>query len=518
MTNDYDSIKYADSILVIGSNTTEAHPVIGSMIKERVRKGAKLIVCDPRRIELHGLATVSIRQKSGSDVALLNGMMNVIINENLHDSRFINSRTDKFDQLKSIVAKYTPEYAENISGVPAEIIRDAARIYAAGPNSAIFYAMGITQHTNGTNNVRSCCNLALLCGMLGRPGTGVNPLRGQNNVQGACDVGCLPAVLPGYLKVGLPQAVEKIKKLWGCEIPQGGQTGLSVATMMDSAARGELKALYIMGENPMVTDADTNHVAKALKNLDLLVVQDIFLTETAQIADVVLPAACWPEKNGTCTNTIRAVQMLNKAVDPPGEARDDWTVFVELAKRFGHPWEFFTAEDVFNDIRKFNAAYSGITYERLKIGYLQWPCPDTGHPGTPVLHTEKFSRPDGKAAFSPCDWEPPYEWPDKEYPFLATTGRNLYHYHSGSMSRRSATGKFVRELYIEIHPSDAEALGIKDGERITVASRRGAVAGRSMITDAVPEKMLFLPFHFGEASANLLTASVWDPTSETPGF
>lgn len=518
MTNDFESIKSADTILVIGSNTTEAHPVIGSMIKERVRAGANLIVCDPRRIELHDLATVAIRQKSGSDVALLNGMMNVILEENLHKPEFIAERVEKFDELKELVKKYTPEYAEEITGVPAETIREAARLYATVPNAAIFYTMGITQHTTGTNNVRSCCNLALLCGMLGRPGTGVNPLRGQNNVQGACDMGCLPATLPGYMKVGLPEAAEKVKKFWGCDMPENGKVGLSVATMMDAASKGELKSLFIMGENPMVTDADTNHVKHSLEKLDFLVVQDIFLTETAQMADVVLPAACWPEKDGTCTNTTRAVQLLRKAVEAPGEARADWTTFVELAKRFGHDWKFETVEDVFNDIAKFTPSYAGMSYARLDKGYLQWPCPNAEHPGTPILHTAKFGRPNGKATFSPCEWKAPHEWPDEEYPFIATTGRNLFHYHSGSMTRRSTPGKYVKELYVEINPVDAAAIGVKEGDKVLVTSRRGAVAGAAKITDSVSEKMVFLPMHFGEAAANLLTASVWDPTSETPGF
>ena len=518
MTNDLESIKSADTILVIGSNTTEAHPVIGSMIKERVRQGANLIVCDPRKIELHQLASVGIRQKSGSDVALINGMMNVIIEERLYDAKFIEERTEMFEELKETVKKYTPDYAEEICGIAADTIREAARLYASVPNSAIYYTMGITQHVTGTNNVRTLCNLALLCGMLGRPGTGVNPLRGQSNVQGACDMGCLPATLPGYLKVGLPEAAEKVKALWGCEIPEGGKAGLSIAPMMQAAGKGELTALYVMGENPAVTDADSNHVAHALEKLDFLVVQDIFLSETAQKADVVLPAACWPEKDGTLTNTTRAVQRVRKAIDSPGEARVDWTVFVELAKRFGHNWDFRTSEDVFNDIRRFVPSYAGVTYERLEKGYLQWPCPDTEHPGTPILHTVKFARPNGKASFRPCDWAAPHEWTDNEFPFLATTGRNLFHYHSGTMTRKGASGKNIKELYVEINPADAASMGVCDGDMLTVESRRGKVSGKAKITDKVNKNIVFLPFHFGEASANLLTSSMWDPTSETPGY
>lgn len=518
MTNDLESIKHADTIMVIGSNTTEAHPVIGSMIKERVRDGAKLIVCDPRKIELHELADVPIQQRSGSDVALINSIINVILEEHLENVEFIRERTENFEALEKIVKKYTPEYSEAITGVSPEIIRQAARIYASGPNSAIFYTMGITQHTAGTNNVKSLCNLALTCGMFGRLGTGVNPLRGQNNVQGACDMGALPETLPGYLKVGLPAAAEKVKAFWGCDIPCEGRIGLSVAQMMQAAGNKEIKALYIVGENPMVTDADTTHVSSALDKLEFLVVQDIFLTETAMKADVVFPAACWPEKDGTCTNTIRAVQRLRKAVDSPGEAREDWRIITDLAKYFGKDWGFNTACDIFKEITRFNPAYGGITYERLEKGFLQWPCPDTEHKGTPILHTVKFGRPSGMASFLPCDWEKPHEWSDLEYPFIASTGRCLYHYHSASMTKRSATGQHVKELYVEINPKDAEELSIANKDKVTVTSRRGSVTGEARITDSVPVKMVFLPFHFGEMPANLLTMSSLDPVSKTPGF
>lgn len=518
MTNDLESIKSADTILVIGSNTTEAHPVIGSMIKERIQNGGKLIVCDPRKIELHKYAAVSIRHKSGSDVALINSIMNVILEENLYDEDFIAERVENFEELKKIVGEYNPEKMAKTTGISAETVREAARLYAKAENSAIFYTMGITQHTTGTNNVRTLANLALLCGMVGRPGTGVNPLRGQNNVQGACDMGALPATLPGYLNVGTTKAAEMVKKLWGCEIPDNGVPGLSVARMIDAASKGEIKSLYIVGENPMVTDADTNHVSEALDKLDFLVVEDIFLTPTAEKADVVLPASCWPEKDGTITNTIRAVQLLRKASESPGESLDDWKIFVELAKRFGHDWQFNSAEDVFNDIRRFTSTYAGMNYDRLDQGYLQWPCFDEEHKGTPILHTQRFGRENGKATFSPCDWTPPHEWPDEEYPFIATTGRSLFHYHSGSMTRRAATGKYIKELYIEINPEDAHLLHVEDGDNITVESRRGVVTGKAKVTDLVSKGMLFLPFHFAEAAANLLTAAVWDTDSETPGF
>ncbi len=504
-------------MLVIGSNTTEAHPVIGSWIKERKRQGAKLMVCDPRKIELARYADIYIRQKSGSDVALINGLMHVILRENLQDRSFIEERVENFEALEEAVKAYTPERVSEITGIAPELLEKAARLYARGPNSAIFYTMGITQHTSGTDNVRCLANLALLCGMLGRPGTGVNPLRGQNNVQGACDMGALPDVFPGYQKVGNPEVREKFKHFWG----KGAFTekiGKTLVKMVEAAERGEIRGLYIMGENPLVTDPDSNHVRHALENLDLLVVQDIFLTETAQLADVVLPAACWGEKEGTFTNTTRTVQRVRKAVAPPGEARPDWEILTALANRMGGDWKFRRASEIFEDIAACTPSYAGMSYARLEKGGLSWPCPAPDHPGTPILHAEKFPRSGGKATFSPCEWRAPHEWPDEDYPFLASTGRLLYHYHSGSMSRRSAPGEFVKELFIEIHPEDAAALQVKDGEMLSVSSRRGFLKGRANISDRVPPKMIFLPFHFGESRANVLTAAAVDSDSETPGY
>lgn len=516
MTNDFDSIRSADVILVIGSNTTEAHPVVGSFIKERVSQGAVLIVCDPRKIELARYADCYVRHRSGSDVALVNAMMHVIIEENLYDEAFIRERVENFEALRDLVQQYAPERVREITGIEPDLVRRIARLYAKGPNAAIFYTMGITQHTTGTNNVRSLCNLALLCGMFGRPGVGVNPLRGQNNVQGSCDMGALADSLPGYLKVTRPDAPEKVKRLWGCDLDP--TPGLSVAPMLAAAGRGDIKALYIMGENPMVTDADTAHVAHSLDRLDFLVVQDIFLTETAQKAGVVLPAACWAEKDGTFTNTCRAVQRIRKGVEPPGEAKADWRIILDVAKALGADWGFESPADIFADIAGFVPSYAGISYERLESGPLQWPCPAPDHPGTPILHVGAFIRAGGRATFLPADWKAPHEWPDEAYPFLATTGRNLYHYHSGSMTRRSAPGTFIDRLYIEINPEDARRLGVGEKDTLRVASKRGVVEGEAMMTDRVPPGTVFLPFHFAEASANNLTASVLDPTSETPPF
>lgn len=517
MTNDFKSIKSADVMFVIGSNTTETHPVIGSWIKEQRKNGSKLIVCDPRQIELARYADIHVRHKSGSDVALINGIMHVILRDELFDGSFVEERVENFQALKDTMSAYTPEKVSHITGVPAEIIEEAARIYAKGPNSAIFYTMGITQHVTGTNNVRSLANLALLCGMLGRPGTGVNPLRGQNNVQGACDMGCLPNVVPGYQNVGKSEVREKVSEFWnGAKISE--TPGLTVMKMMEAAGNGNMKGLYIMGENPMVSDPDTKHVRHCLENLDLLVVQDIFLTETAQLADVVLPAACWGEKEGTYTNTTRTVQKIRKAVEAPGSARPDWEILTELAQRLGAPWDFTGPSEVFDAMAEFTPSYGGMNYERLENGPLSWPCPSKDHPGTPILHTTKFARPNGKGCFVPCEWKAPHEWPDEDYTFLAATGRLLYHYHTGSMSRRSTPGEFIRELFIEVNPVDAEMLRVQDGEMIRVTSRRGSVEGKVKVTDRVPPKMVFLPFHFSEAAANILTAAVIDPDSETPAY
>ena len=516
MTNDFESIRSADVLFITGSNTTETHPVIGAFLKERAANGAILIVCDPRKTEIATHADVHVRHKSGSDVALLNSMMQVIIEEELFDAEFIAQRTENYEALKERVKNDSPENTQKITGVEPEIVRRIARLYASGPNSAIFYTMGITQHTSGTNNVRALCNLALLCGMFGRPGTGINPLRGQNNVQGSCDTGALADTLPGYMKVTHPDAPEKVKRLWGCEL--NPVPGLSVAPMLEAASRGDLNALYIMGENPMVTDANSSHVARALDNLDFLVVQDIFLTETAQKADVVLPAACWAEKEGTFTNSCRAVQRVRKGIEPPGEARADWQILQDAARAMGAKWSFHSPKEIFDDLAKFSPGYAGINYERLETSPLQWPCPTTEHPGTPILHVGQFSRAGGRARFLPVAWQAPHEWPNEEYPYLATTGRNLYHYHSGSMTRRSAPGKFVDHLQIEINPEDALRIKINNGDTLRVTSRRGTVEGEALITDRVPPQMLFLPFHFAEASANNLTASVWDTDSETPPF
>ncbi|MEA3366829.1 MAG: formate dehydrogenase subunit alpha [Planctomycetota bacterium] len=514
MTNSMDEFERADAIFVIGSNTTECHPIIGASIKRAVLSGrTTLIVADPRVIELTEFAAIHMQQKSGTDVALINAMMHVILAEGLQDSAFIAERTEGFEDLKGAVEPYTPQMAARVTGVPAEKIVESARAYANADAASIIYAMGITQHTTGTDNVLSLANLAMLTGNIGRPGTGVNPLRGQNNVQGACDLGALPNVYPGYQKVDDPTSRAKFEKAWGAELSP--TPGLTVVEMINAAAEGTLKALYIMGENPMLSDPDTGHVEEALKQLDFLVVQDIFLSETAELADVVLPAASFAEKDGTFTNTERRVQRVRKALDAPGQARPDWQIVCDLARRTGYHMVYDHPSAIQDEIASLTPSYAGITYDRLEEGGLQWPCPDAEHPGTPYLHKERFAR--GLGKFHAVEFIPPKEPPDDEYPFVLSTGRILQHFHTGTMSRRSdVLDKLVSGGAIEVHPDDAARLGIADAERVRVASRRGQIELPARVTERVAPGTLFLAFHYREAPANRLTIAALDPIAKIP--
>ncbi|KPK42156.1 MAG: formate dehydrogenase [Planctomycetes bacterium SM23_25] len=514
MTNSMDEFERADAIFVIGSNTTECHPIIGASIKRAVLSGkTTLIVADPRTIELTEFAAVHMQHKNGTDVALINAMMHVILAEGLEDKPFIAERTEGFDDLRKAVEPYTPEMAAKITGVPAALISEAARTYATAGAASIVYSMGITQHTTGTDNVLSLANLAMLTGNIGRPGTGVNPLRGQNNVQGACDLGALPDVYPGYQKVADPASREKFEKAWGA--PLSPTAGLTVVEMTGAAHDRRLKALYVMGENPMLSDPDTNHVEEALKRLDFLVVQDIFLSETAQLADVVLPAASFAEKDGTFTNTERRVQRVRKALDPPGQARPDWQILCRLARRMGHPMHYDHPGAIQDEIASLTPSYGGITYDRLEGGGLQWPCPDAGHPGTPYLHKGTFAR--GLGKFHAVEFLPPRELPDDHYPFVLSTGRILQHFHTGTMSRRSdVLDRLVPVGTIEIHPDDAARLGIADSDRVRVASRRGEIELPARVTDRVAPGTTFLAFHYREAPANRLTIAALDPVAKIP--
>jgi len=517
MTNTIACVEKADVILVTGSNTTENHPVLSAFVKRAVEfKNARLIVVDPRRIKLAGFAHQWLRPNLGTDVAWINGMMHVIIKEDIYDRTFVGTRTEGFEELKKVVEKFTPEYTEEITGIPAQQIIDAARMYAGAKAGSILYCMGITQHTTGTDNVKSLANLAMVCGNLGIEGGGVNPLRGQNNVQGACDLGGLPNVFSGYQPVNSIDAIKKMEEAWGVS-GLSDKVGLKVTEMLPKAYNGEFKALYIIGENPLVSDPDLNHAEKCISNLDFLVVQDIFMTETAKIADVVLPSACFAEKEGTFSNTERRVQRVRKAVEPPGQAWDDWKITCEIATRMGYPMSYENPSAIFEEIATVTPSYAGLTYDRIEDEGLHWPCPTADHPGTPILHTAQFPR--GRGQFHAIDFIPPAEKADDEYPMYLTTGRVIYHYHTGTMTRKTdglnerSSGNFV-----EITPDDAQKHDLKDGDMVNVASRRGDITAAVKFSDKAVEGTVFIPFHFAESPANKLTNAALDPISGIPEY
>lgn len=513
MTNSIEEIIDADAIFVIGSNTTENHPVIGTVMKRAVRRGAKLIVADPRRIELADYADVFLQIKPGTNIALLNGMMNVIISRGLHDKRYIEERTENFEEFERVISRYTPDIVGRICGVDEEDIIKAALIYAEAEKAGIYYAMGITQHTTGTNSVMSISNLSLLCGNIGKESAGVNPLRGQNNVQGACDMGGLPADLPGYQKVFKPEVQDKFEALWDSNIPSN--VGLTIPEILDEAEAGNIKFIYIMGENPMVSDPDINHVRRALNNLDFLVVQDIFLTETGELADVVLPAASFAEKDGTFTNTERRVQRVRKAIEPVGDSKPDWQILMDLMNRLGYNKKYLHPSEIMEEIRTVVPQYGGITYDRIEEEGIQWPCPDLDHPGTKYLHKSAIAR--GRGLFMPVEHRDSAELADSEYPFIFTTGRILYHYHTRTMTGRvEGLNKISSESYVEINEVTANKLGITDGEKVRLASRRGKIITRVKITDIIDENVLFMPFHFAEGAANYLTNTKLDSIAKIP--
>jgi len=516
MTNSIAELDDTPLFFVIGSNTTECHPVIGIKIRQAVRSGrSKLIVADPRRISLTDIADIHMQQRSGSDVALINAMMHVILQEKLADYDFIKERTEGFESIKDEIDKATPEWAEPITGVPAETIRRAARMYATAESAAIIYSMGITQHACGTDNVLVLANLAMVTGNVGRKNAGVNPLRGQNNVQGACDLGALPNVYNGYQKVDDPKVQEKFEKAWRVKLDN--KPGLTVVEMMNGVEEGTMKGLYVMGENPALSDPDINHVIESLKKIDFLVVQDIFMTETAELADVVLPAYSFAEKDGTFTNTERRVQRLRKATTPPGEAKEDWDILCNLATAMGYPMDYCGAQEIMEEINRLTPSYGGITYRRIDQVGLQWPCPDESHPGTPFLHSGTFAR--GLGKFHPAGFIPPQEVPDDDYPLTLTTGRQLEHWHTGTMTRKSVVlDDRVPHGVLEINPHDADRLGISDGDNVQVASRRGEVIVPARVGDKTAAGTVFLAFHFAEHPANALTIAALDPVAKIPEF
>jgi len=514
MTNSIGDLAGAECILIVGSNAAESHPIIMGEIYKGADRGASLIVVDPRRTTVARNADIHLRINPGTDIPLLCGMMRHIVDAGLHDRAFIQERMDGFAEFKAFLDTWPVEKASRECGIGADEIRRVAEIYGQAKDAAIVYCMGITQHACGTANVQAICDLAMLCGHIGKAHSGVYPLRGQNNVQGSCDMGGLPNVYPGYQNVSDPAVQEKFQKAWGRELSP--RPGLTVTEMIGAAGK-EIRALYIMAENPAVSDPDVRHVLEGLAKLDFLIVQDIFLTETARCAHLVLPAACFAEKTGTYTNTERRFQLLCKAVDPPGEAKGDFEILCLLAKALGLDFSYRHPSEVMEEIAALAPAYGGISFVRLAPAGLQWPCPEPGHPGTPFLHEHTFTR--GRGLFVVPSYTPPYEKPDEEFPYYLSTGRMFAHYHTGTMTRRSPfLNRELAEPYAEINPEDARGAGIVAGDRIRITSRRGAIVTTARITDWVDKGCIFAPFHFTEARANILTNPVVDPICKIPEF
>lgn len=524
MSNSIAEMEHLDTFIVTGSNTTETHPVISLFLKRAVRQnGARLIVIDPRQIELTDFATLWLRQKPGTDVAVFQAMAHVIVSEELFNQEFINARTEGFQEYARSLATYTPEWAESVSGVPADDIRRAARMYATAQRSAIYWGMGISQSTHGTDNALALTNLALLTGHVGKPGTGLNPLRGQNNVQGCSDSGGLPNVFTAYQRVDDDTVRSRFERAWNTVLP--AEPGLTVTEMVDAALAGKVRAMVVMGENPLMSEPNLAHARHALEALDFLVCIDIFPNETTEYAHVILPAASFAEKDGTFTNTDRRVQRVRQALPLPGEARPDWQIVCDLAQRMERllgvsqsaGFAYQEAAEIWEEMRLLTPDFYGITYERLeREGGVHWPCPAPDHPGTPFLFAESFPR--GKGKFWPLTFGTESELPDDEYPFHLTTGRVLYHWHGGTLTRRSKLDDIFPEAVLELHPDDAAQLGVATGDWIEVASRRGSIVCRALVTGRSPQGTVFLPFHFAEAAANALTLERVDPRAKIPDF
>lgn len=509
MTNGFDSIKEADYIFCIGSNNMEAHPLFGRKLIQAQKNGAKLVVLDPRYTPTAKIADEYVQFKTGTDVALMNAMIKVIIDNDLQDDEFIKNRTKGFDELKETVQKYDLETVSEITHIAPEVIEELAIEYAKADKAAIVYSLGITEHSHGADNVMSTANLAMLTGNIGREGTGVNPLRGQNNVQGACDMGALPSDYVGYRKVADQETTDWFNEYYGTNLP--AKPGLTLVEMMNAAHAGDLKVLYIHGEDPVLSDADIKHTKEALANLDMLIVQELFMTDTAQCADVVLPAAGWGEQEGTFTNGERRVQCLHKAQEPPGGAMLDWKIMEEIAVRMGVPREKFhyeSAEEIFEEIRECAPIFAGMNRERLDTPEaLHWPCPSVDDPCQPLMHKDKFAHPDGLGIFQALEHRGPVEVPDEEYPLLLTTTRVLFHYHAAMTRRCKTLDNEVKTGFIEINTEDAKELGILNNEIVKASSRRGEIEIPARVTDDIKKGIVNIPMHFTECAANMLTNS-----------
>ena len=531
MSNSMDDVaKEAKSFFIIGSNTTEQHPVFGAMLRQAVRqRGAKLVVADPRKIDITEFATLHLRHRPGTDIALVNGLMYIILEKGWQNQAFIDERTENFDEFKATVMDYPPEAVAKTTNVPVEKLYEAAEIIAKNSPMAVIWAMGITQHIVGVRNVMDLANLQMLLGNMGKAGGGVNPLRGQNNVQGACDMGGLPNVYTAYQPVTSNEVHDKFEKAWGAT--SNTKVALTVTEMVPGILEGKIKSLYILGEDPVMSDPDTKHIRHCFEEIDFLVLQEIFPSETSAYADILLPGVTFAEKTGTFTNTERRVQMVRKAIPIQGDAKDDWWITCQIAKRFlagtsnqvqaeapYSGWDYANTSEIMSEINALTPSYGGITHARLETGErLQWPCLTADHPGTPILHTKQFTR--GKGRFMPIDHVPPAERPDDDYPMVMSTGRVLYHWHGGQMTRRA---KGIMEVYgsalVEVNPNDAEKMGLIEKSFVRITSRRGHIEAQAWVTDRVPPGMVYANFHFPEASANELTHASLDPVAKIPEY
>ncbi|MDP2859640.1 MAG: formate dehydrogenase subunit alpha, partial [Bacillota bacterium] len=516
MTNSINEIGDAACVFAIGTNTTAAHPIIALQIRKALQSGAKLIVADPREVDLCRFASFFLQHRPGTDVALLMGIMRVIVDEGLFDSSFVEGRCENWQAFKRSLESFDLDFVQQTTGVSRESIVEAARVYATNKPAAILYAMGITQHSHGTDNVLAVSNLALLTGNIGKPSAGINPLRGQNNVQGACDVGALPDVYPGYQRVDSPEIRRRFELAWGSSLSDSA--GLTHTEIFGAIHEGKIKALYLVGENPILSEANARHVEASIKRLEFLLVQDIFLTETAQLAHVVLPAASFAEKDGTFTNTERRVQRVRKAIEPVGNSRPDWQITCQIAKRMGaRGFEFNGPAAIMEEIASLTSIYGGVSYDRLEKEGLQWPCPTREHPGTPILHTQQFPTSTGKGKLMPLVYRPSVEVPDDAYPLLLTTDRSLYQYHTGTMTRKVSGLNVLRgQELVEINPKDATRLAVANGETVRVISRRGEITAQVKVTGVSPPGVICMTFHFAESPTNVLTSPAVDPVAKTP--
>lgn len=517
MTNPINDITTGvDAILLVGSNPEEAHPVLGYKIRRAVREGAKLIVVDPRKIDLVSEAEIHLQLKPGTNVAFSNGMMHVIIRDGLADMDFVNSRTEGFEEIAELVKKYTPEKVAEICGIAADDLVKAAHLYAKAPKAPLMYCLGVTEHSTGTEGVMSLSNIAMLCGKIGRSGCGVNPIRGQNNVQGACDMGCLPTDFPGYQKVANPEVIAKFESAWNVKL--SNKPGITATKIPEAVHKGRVKGLFIFGEDPVRTDPDITHIKKMLTDLDFLVVQELFITETAKFADVILPGMSYAEKEGTFTNSERRVQRVRKAVTLEGNMRLDTDIFADVMTRMGYEQKKLAASEIMEEISSLTPSFKGVSYSRLDAGEtLHWPCLDESDTGKAILHEGTFAR--GLGFFYPSEYVASAETADDEYPITMITGRMLYHYNAGAMTQRSeGLNEIAPASYVEMHEADAKTLGIKNGDRVKIASRRGEIETTARVGTKVNPREVFMTFHFEDGNVNYLTNSVTDTLANVPEY